>query len=74
MKLVARLGAAPAPTPHALSRKARREAGRTAAAAQAAAAARTAPVSPALEAASGRELLQATRELLSGLARCARPE
>jgi transcription-repair coupling factor (superfamily II helicase) len=67
MKLIVTVGARPAPAPAAKgARSARPRAGSRAAA-------RPLPgASPGLEAASGRELLQAAREVLAGLARCAR--
>jgi transcription-repair coupling factor (superfamily II helicase) len=67
LKLVARVGPPAAPTPRTPPRskaavaKAVREAVRAAM-----------PATPAGEAAAGRELLQAARDVLAGLARCAR--
>jgi transcription-repair coupling factor (superfamily II helicase) len=69
MKLVARLGPAPAAPPGGIPRT---KAAKAAAVRAAVAKAMPAPTSPAAEAASGRELLRQARELLSGLAACAR--
>ncbi|ACG75670.1 transcription-repair coupling factor [Anaeromyxobacter sp. K] len=85
MKLVAQLGGPPAakaaaarPAKGAAVRQSPRQAAaqrRVAAdAARRAQPPPAAPPSPAMQAASGRELLQAVREVLAGLARCARPE
>jgi transcription-repair coupling factor (superfamily II helicase) len=77
MKLVATFGAPP-PKPAPARPGARgvtpKKAAVAARVASAVKAAMPAPSSPALEAASGRELLQAARSLLAELARCARPE
>jgi transcription-repair coupling factor (superfamily II helicase) len=76
MKLVAALGARPAP-PATRERTGRGGAGATkvAAGARPVASAKVAPpASPALEAAGGRELLRAARDVLAALAKCARPE
>jgi transcription-repair coupling factor (superfamily II helicase) len=68
MKLVATLGPPPAPSPAPKGAKAKT----AQAVRKAVAAAMPAPSSPALEAANGRELLQAARAVLAGLAKCAR--
>jgi transcription-repair coupling factor (superfamily II helicase) len=79
MKLVAQVGAPPAPkvAPVKPARgtkasAAARAVGRTAAATPAPKA--VLPSSPALEAASGRELLHSARQVLTDLAKCARPD
>ena len=81
MKLVARLGPAPEAPPSAAgrsrsSRRAETVARVRAAVAKAvpAASAGGSAASPALEAAAGRELLSAAREVLAGLIRCVRDE
>ncbi|HVO20338.1 MAG TPA: transcription-repair coupling factor [Anaeromyxobacter sp.] len=73
MKLVVRTAAPPRPAPPA--RALQGKAARTAQAVQkAVAAAMPAPLTPAQEAAAGRELLRAAREALQDLEGCARPE
>jgi transcription-repair coupling factor (superfamily II helicase) len=70
MKLVARMGPAPA-TPAAPARPAPPARGPTG---KKLAHPKPPPPSPAQEAIDGRAVLQAARELLAELARCARPE
>ncbi|HVI92420.1 MAG TPA: TRCF domain-containing protein, partial [Anaeromyxobacter sp.] len=70
MKLVATLGGPkPAPSARAVARAAKGKAGAKRAATPAAP---LSSASPALEAATGRELLAAAREVLGGLSKCAR--
>ena len=70
MKLVATLGGPkPAPSARAVARAAKGKAGAKRAATPAAP---LSSASPALEAATGRELLAAAREVLGGLTKCAR--
>jgi len=68
MKLVSTLG----PPPPRRERGAPKAGGRAGGAAAARRPARSPPATPGLEAATGRELLAAAREVLAGLARCAR--